>query len=100
MENLLFLYRTAKDAIGDFVWSVCAAGQYQMKMGTAALLMGGNVRVGIEDSLYLEKGQLAKSNAEQVENIVRIAKALDIEPATHDEGRKILGLQGLDKVNY
>jgi len=100
MDNLLFLYRTAKDAIGDFVWSVCAAGQHQMKMGTTALLMGGNVRVGLEDSMYLEKGQLAKSNAEQVENIVRIAKALGIEPATPEESRKILGLKGLDKVNY
>jgi len=100
MDNLLFLYRTAKDAIGDFVWSVCAAGQHQMKMGTTALLMGGNVRVGLEDSMYLEKGQLAKSNAEQVENIVRISKALGIEPATPEESRKILGLKGLDKVNY
>ena len=100
MENLLFLYRTAKDSIGDFVWSVCAAGQHQMKMGTTALLMGGNVRVGLEDSMYLEKGQLAKSNAEQVENIVGIARALGIEPATPEESRKILGLKGLDKVNY
>jgi len=100
MENLLFLYRTAKDAIGDFVWSVCAAGQHQMKMGTAALLMGGNVRVGLEDSMYLDKGQLAKSNAEQVEHIVGIAKMLGIEPATPEETRKILGLKGLDKVQY
>ncbi len=100
LDNLLFLYRTAKDAIGDFVWSVCAAGQYQMKMGTAALLMGGNVRVGLEDSMYLEKGQLAKSNAEQVAHIVGIAKALGIEPATPAEAREILGLKGLDKVKY
>jgi len=100
LENLLFLYRTAKDALGDFVWSVCAAGQYQMKMGTAALLMGGNVRVGLEDSMYLDKGQLAKSNAEQVAHIVGIAKALGIEPATPAEARKILGLKGLDKVKY
>ena len=100
MDNLLFLYKTAKEAIGDFVWSVCAAGQYQMKMGTAALLLGGNVRVGLEDSMYLEKGQLAKSNAEQVANIVRIAKALGIEPASPAEARGILGLKGLDKVKY
>jgi uncharacterized protein (DUF849 family) len=100
MENLVFLYKTAKESIGDFVWSVCAAGRLQMNMGTAALLMGGNVRVGLEDSMYLEKGQMAKSNAEQVEKIVRIAQELGIEPATPGEARKILGLKGLDKVNY
>ncbi|HOU78762.1 MAG TPA: 3-keto-5-aminohexanoate cleavage protein, partial [Syntrophales bacterium] len=100
LDNLLFLYRTAKDALGDFVWSVCAAGQHQMKMGTAALLMGGNVRVGLEDSMYLDKGQLARSNAEQVAHIVGIARALGIEPATPAEAREILGLKGLDKVRY
>ena len=100
MENLVFLYRTAKDSIGDFVWSVCAAGRHQMEMGTAALLMGGNVRVGLEDSMYLERGQMAKSNAEQVEKIVRIARELGIDPATPAETRKILGLKGLDKVNF
>lgn len=100
MENLIFLYRTAREAIGDFVWSVCAAGRHQMRMCTAALLMGGNVRVGLEDSLYLEKGRLAKSNAEQVEKIVRIARELGIEPATPDDAREILGLKGLDKVNF
>jgi len=62
--------------------------------------MGGNVRVGLEDSMYLEKGQLAKSNAEQVAHIVGIARALGIEPATPAEAREILGLKGLDKVRY
>jgi uncharacterized protein (DUF849 family) len=100
MENLLFLYKTAKDAIGDFVWSVAAAGKSQMKMCAASLLMGGNARVGMEDSLYVGKGQLAKSNAEQVEHIVRIAEDLGIEPATPAEARQILGLKGLDKVNF
>jgi uncharacterized protein (DUF849 family) len=65
-----------------------------------ALTMGGNVRVGLEDSLYAGKGTLAKSNAEQVEKIVTIARQLSIEPATPDEARQILGLKGLDKVNW
>ena len=100
IENLMFLYRTAKEAIGDFYWSVCAAGRQQMRMCTASLLLGGNVRVGLEDNLYVEKGQLAKSNAELVEKIVRIAKELAIEPAAPDEAREILGLKGLGKVNF
>jgi uncharacterized protein (DUF849 family) len=56
--------------------------------------------VGLEDNLYLEKGQMAKSNAEQVAKIVRIARELGIEPATPDEARQILGLKGLDQVNF
>jgi uncharacterized protein (DUF849 family) len=100
IENLVFLYKTAKETIGDFVWSVCAAGKNQIKMGTAALLLDGNVRVGMEDSLYAGKGHLAKSNAEQVEGIVKIAGLLGIEPATPAETRMILGLKGLDRVKY
>jgi uncharacterized protein (DUF849 family) len=67
---------------------------------TQSLLIGGNARVGLEDNLYLEKGQMAKSNAEQVAKIVRIAGELGIEPATPDEARQILGLKGLDHVNF
>ena len=100
MNNLQFLYNTAKDAIGDFQWSVCAAGKHQFKMCTAALLMGGNARVGLEDNLFLEKGVKAKSSAEQVEKIVRIAGELGVEPATSDETRQILNLKGLDKVRF
>ncbi|MGQ9858068.1 MAG: 3-keto-5-aminohexanoate cleavage protein [Thermodesulfobacteriota bacterium] len=100
VENVVFLYQTARNLIGDFQWSVCAAGRNQMPMCTTALLMGGNARVGLEDSLYVEKGRMAKSNAEQVEKIVRIARELGIEPASPDEARQILGLKGLDKVNY
>jgi uncharacterized protein (DUF849 family) len=100
VENLVFLYESARNLIGDFQWSVCAAGRHQMRMGTLALLMGGHVRVGLEDSLYLARGRLAKSNAEQVEKIIRIARELDLEPASPDEARAILGLKGLDKVNY
>lgn len=98
MNNLLFLYNSAKELLGEFEWSVCAAGRHQFRMCTASLLMGGNVRVGLEDNLYLGKGVKAKSNGEQVEKIVRIAKELDIEPATPDEARKMLNLKGSDKV--
>lgn len=99
-ENLLFLQNSAKDLLGEFTWSVCAAGRHQFNMCTLSLLLGGNVRVGLEDNLYLEKGVKAKSNAEQVEKIVRIARELGLEPATPDEARKILCLKGLDKVAF
>ena len=62
-------------------------------------MLGGNVRVGLEDNLYLEKGVLAKSNAEQVAKITRIARELGIEPATPAEARSILGLKGVEKSN-
>ena len=95
VENLVFLLQTARGAFGDdFVWSVCAAGRFQIPMCTAGLLLGGNVRVGMEDSLWLDKGVPAKSSAEQVEKIVRIAKELSIETATPAEARQILGLRG------
>ena len=99
-QNLMFLYETAQKAIGDFEFSVCAAGKNQFYMGTQSFLLGGHARVGLEDNLYIGKGQLAKSNAEQVEKIVRIARELDCEPATPEEARKILGLKGLDKVDF
>lgn len=98
VENLVFLYETARKAIGDFVWSVCTAGRNQLNMGAVALAMGGNARVGLEDALYAGPGKLAKSNAEQVEKIVRIAKELGLEPATPDEARQILGLKGYETV--
>ncbi len=99
-SSLVSLYNTAREAIGDFVWSVCAAGRAQMPMCTMALIMGGNARVGLEDSLYISKGIMAKSNAEQVEKIVRIARELSLETATPDEARETFGLKGLSKVNY
>jgi uncharacterized protein (DUF849 family) len=99
-QNLIFLYETAQKAIGEFEFSVCAAGKNQFYMGTQSFLLGGHARVGLEDNLYIGKGQLAKSNAEQVEKIVRIARELDCEPATPDEARQILGLKGLDKVDF
>jgi len=100
VQNLVHLYETARRQIGEFEFSVCAAGNAQFAMCTHSLLMGGNARVGLEDNLYLEKGVLAKSNAEQVAKIIRIARELGIEPATPAEGRAILGLKGLDQVNF
>jgi len=99
-QNLVHLYETARKDIGEFEFSVCAAGNAQFSICTQSLLMGGNVRVGLEDNLYLEKGVMAKSNAEQVAKIIRIARELGIEPATPAEAREILGLKGLDQVAF
>ena len=99
-ENLLFLVDYAKKQIGDFEFSVCVAGRAQFPICTQSLLIGGNCRVGLEDNLYLDRGKMAKSNAEQVAKIIRIARELGIDPATPDEARQILGLKGIDKVNY
>jgi uncharacterized protein (DUF849 family) len=99
-QNLVHLYETASREIGEFEFSVCAAGNAQFRICTQSLLMGGNVRVGLEDNLYLEKGVMAKSNAEQVAKIIRIARELGIEPATPAEARVILGLKGLDQVAF
>jgi len=100
VNNLMFLYNSARDLIGDFQWSVCAAGKHQFSMCTASLLMGGHVRVGLEDNLFIGKGVHAKSSAEQVAKIIRIARELEIEPATPTEARKLLGLKGLDQVGF
>ena len=99
-ENLMFLVDYTKRLIGDFAFSVCVAGRAQFPLCNQSLLLGGNCRVGLEDNLYLERGVMARSNAEQVAKIVRIARELGIEPASPDEARSILGLKGLDRVNY
>ena len=99
-ENLMFLVDYTRRLIGDFEFSVCVAGRAQFPICTQSLLLGGHVRVGLEDNLYLEKGRMATSNAEHVEKIIRIARELGIEPATPEEGRQILGLKGLEKVNF
>jgi uncharacterized protein (DUF849 family) len=99
-QNLTFLLDTANRQIGDFQFSVCAAGRHQIPLCTGSLLMGGHARVGLEDSLYLEKGVLARSSAEQVGKIIRIARELGIQAATPDEAREILGLKGLREVNF
>lgn len=99
-ENLLFLVDYTRKLIGNFHFSVAVAGRAQFPICTQSLLFGGHVRVGLEDNLYLEKGVLAKSNAEQVAKIIRIAKELGLDPASPNEAREILGLKGLDKVAY
>jgi uncharacterized protein (DUF849 family) len=100
VDYLLYLYNTASKLIGDFNWSVCAAGRHQLPMGVVNMLLGGNIRVGLEDSLYIERGKLAKSNAEQVEKAVCIARQLGKEPASPYEVRKMLNLKGLDNVSF
>ncbi|MAQ86552.1 MAG: 3-keto-5-aminohexanoate cleavage protein [Maritimibacter sp.] len=101
VDNLLFMKRTADRLFGDdYRWSVLGAGAAQMPLAATALQLGGNVRVGLEDSLFISRGELAVSNAQQVEKIVRIMAELGIEPATPDEAREILGLKGGDKVGF
>ena len=100
VENLVLLYNQARLLLGEFEWSVAAAGRFQFPIGVAALAMGGNVRVGLEDNVYLSKGQLAKSNAEQVAKMVRIVRELSLEPATPDEARNVLHLKGLGEVKF
>lgn len=100
LDHLIHLVETARKQIGDFQWSVCAAGRFQFPMTTHALLMGGHARVGLEDNLYLERNVLAKNSGEQVAKIIRIAKEFGIKPATPAQAREILGLKGIDQVNY
>jgi uncharacterized protein (DUF849 family) len=79
---------------------VLAAGKHQMPVATMASLMGGNVRVGLEDSLYIGRGELARSNADQVRKIRRILGELGIEIASPDEARRMLDLKGHDQVAF
>ncbi len=101
MRNLMFMKETADRLFGDnYRWSVLAAGKNQMGFCTQAALMGGNLRVGLEDSLYIGKGKLATSSAEQVTKIRSIIEQLGLEIATPDEARNILALKGSDKVGF
>ena len=101
VDNVLFMKQTADRLFGDnYIWSVLAAGRLQIPFVTQAAMMGGNVRVGLEDSIYLSKGVLAKSNAEQVIKIKKILEELGMQIATPDETRSILGLKGKDLVNF
>ena len=99
LDNVMFMRRTADRLFGsDYVWSALGAGKFQMPVITQAAMLGGNVRVGLEDSLFIEQGQLAASNAEQVAKIVRILKEMGLEPATPDEARSLLVLKGADRT--
>ncbi len=101
IENLVFMKRTADRLFGDqYQWSVLGAGAAQINFATTAATMGGHVRVGLEDSLFISRGKLATSNAEQVTKIRRILEDLGHEIATPDEAREILGLKGADKVSF
>ena len=98
-DNVVFMRRTADRLFGtDYVWSALAAGKHQMPLITQAAMLGGNVRVGLEDSLFIGRGKLAASNAEQVTKIVAILAQLGLEPATPAEARLALGLKGRDAV--
>lgn len=102
LDNLMFMHRTAERLFGkeNYQWSVLAAGRHQMPFVTQAALLGGHVRVGLEDSLFLGKGRLAASNAEQVTKIVGILADMGHEPATPAEARALLGLKGGDQVEF
>lgn len=100
-DNLLHMKRTADRLFGDaYRFSVLGAGRHQMTLATIGATMGGNVRVGLEDSLYLGKGRMAKNNAEQVTRIREILENLSLEIATPDEAREILDLKGGDQVGF
>jgi uncharacterized protein (DUF849 family) len=100
-ENLVHMKHIADKLFGDdYFWSILAAGRHQMPLITMGAVMGGNVRVGLEDSLYIAKGELAKSNADQVRKIRAIIENLSLEVATPDEAREMLNLKGADQVAF
>jgi len=101
MGSMMHMRAIANKLFGDgYEWSVLAAGRHQMALTTMAGICGGNVRVGLEDSIFLAKGRLAKSNAEQVAKIRRILEDLSLEIATPMEARQRLALKGMEKVAF
>ncbi len=103
IENVVFMKQTADRLFGadNYKWSVIGAGYpAEFNLATLAIMMGGHARVGLEDNIFVSKGVLAKSNAELVEKVVRLAREFGREIATPDEARQILGLKGKDKVGY
>ena len=100
-EDVTHMKRTADRLFGDaYRWSVLGAGRNQMAVAAQAAAMGGNVRVGLEDSLWLGPGQLAESNAAQVSRVRQIIEGLGLEVATPDDAREILELKGADQVGF
>jgi uncharacterized protein (DUF849 family) len=101
-ENLAIMRSTADRLFGrsNYRSSVLGAGRHQMSLVTLGAIMGGNVRVGLEDSVYLGRGELATSSADQVRKIFRIMKELSLEVATPDEARELLQLKGRDQVSF
>ena len=101
LDDVMHMKCTADRLFGDdYRWSVLGADASQMKIAAMAASMGGNVRVGLEDSLWIGKGKLAQSNAEQVRRVRDILEGLGLEIATPDEAREILQLKGMDKVAF
>jgi uncharacterized protein (DUF849 family) len=100
-DNLVFMKRTADRLFGNqYQWSVLGAGASQMQLASLGAMLGGNVRVGLEDSLFIERGQLAESNAQQVAKVRRLVEELGFDIATPDDVREMLDLKGADKVNF
>ncbi len=100
-EHMLHMKATADKLFGDdYYLSILAAGRHQMPFVTMGAILGGNVRVGLEDSLYLGRGQLARSNAEQVAKIRRILEELSFEVATPDDARRMLETKGAANVGF
>lgn len=100
-DDVMHMKRTADRLFGeDYRWSVLAAGAHQMKVAAMAASMGGHVRVGLEDSLWLGRGELATSNAAQVTRVRQIIEGLGLEVASPDEARAILSLKGGDAVGF
>ncbi|MEM9812657.1 MAG: 3-keto-5-aminohexanoate cleavage protein [Pseudomonadota bacterium] len=101
VDNLVFMKRTADRLFGDkYQWSVLGAGNAQMRLASVAAQLGGNVRVGLEDSLFIARGTLASSNAEQVRKVRRILEDQGHEIASPTEARAILDLKGGDRVSF
>lgn len=102
LENLVHMHKIADKLFGpeNYEWSVLAAGRHQMPFATQSALLGGNLRVGLEDSLFIGKGELATSNAQQVHRIREIVERLGLTVATPAEARERLGLKGSDKVGF
>lgn len=100
-EDVMHMKRTADRLFGDnYRWSVLGAGRHQMSIATQSLLLGGNLRVGLEDSLWAGPGRLATSNGEQVKLARQIVESLGFAVATPDEAREMLGLKGQDRVGF
>jgi uncharacterized protein (DUF849 family) len=100
-EDVMHMKRTADRLFGDaYLWSVLGAGRNQMFVAAMSAVMGGNVRVGLEDNLWLGRGQLAKSNAEQVAKARRIIEEVGLQVATPNEAREMLKLKGARNVNF
>lgn len=101
LDNLQHMHTIAEKLFGDsYEWSVLAAGRHQMRFATQAAMLGGNLRVGMEDSLFLGPGELTPSNAHQVRKIRGIVESLGLEVATPAQARERLGLKGADRVTF